>query len=235
MNMLYDKRPRCRPERRDELAPLYPNHVIPRAYAVWVRLKRTLAALAYFAQCLGRRPQVVPAQPSAPRLAAHAKGRRGIQDQRRRTGGQDAGIKLFGFGEADLSKSEPGCVIDQSQPGPFVRSALEARMNKPSIPLRDQGRQAIWQCPGAGAMTRARKQAHTSSATIRSIVASADFARGLDNATAAGPLRSAVCVGVIDTAGVSPVDRERLSRDPKKPGGPPSCPSGPLAPAAVPH
>jgi hypothetical protein len=33
---------------------LYPNHVIPRAYAVWVRLKRTLAALAYFAQCLGR-------------------------------------------------------------------------------------------------------------------------------------------------------------------------------------
>jgi hypothetical protein len=47
-------------------------------------------------------------------------------------------------------------------------------------------------------MTRARKQAHTRSATIRSI------ARGLDNATAAGPLRSAVCVGVIDTSGVSP-------------------------------
>src|SRR5262249_43298074 len=42
-------------EECDELAPLYPNHVIPRAYAVWVRLKRTLAALAYFAQCLGRR------------------------------------------------------------------------------------------------------------------------------------------------------------------------------------
>src|SRR5262249_51393936 len=43
-------------EQRDELAPLYPNHVIPRACAVWVRLKRTLAALAHFARCLGRRP-----------------------------------------------------------------------------------------------------------------------------------------------------------------------------------
>src|SRR5262245_48775881 len=43
-------------EQRDELAPLYPNHVIPRAYIVWVRLKRTLAALAYFAQCLGCHP-----------------------------------------------------------------------------------------------------------------------------------------------------------------------------------
>src|SRR5215472_8084813 len=41
-------------EQRDELAPLYPNHVIPRACAVWVRLKRTLAALAHFARCLGR-------------------------------------------------------------------------------------------------------------------------------------------------------------------------------------
>src|SRR5262249_55854641 len=41
-------------EQRYELAPLYPNHVIPRACAVWVRLKRTLAALAHFARCLGR-------------------------------------------------------------------------------------------------------------------------------------------------------------------------------------
>src|SRR5262249_32223067 len=41
-------------EQSDELAPLYPNHVIPRACAVWVRLKRTLAALAHFARCLGR-------------------------------------------------------------------------------------------------------------------------------------------------------------------------------------
>ena len=45
-----------RKEQRDELAPLYPNHVIPRAYAVWVRLKRTLASLAHFARCLGCRP-----------------------------------------------------------------------------------------------------------------------------------------------------------------------------------
>src|SRR5262245_51287607 len=43
-------------EPHDELAPLYPNHVIPRACAVWVRLKRSLAALAHFARCLGRRP-----------------------------------------------------------------------------------------------------------------------------------------------------------------------------------
>jgi hypothetical protein len=52
------ERPRCRrsAEQRDELAPLYPNHVIPRACAVWVRLKRTLAALAHFARCLGCRP-----------------------------------------------------------------------------------------------------------------------------------------------------------------------------------
>ena len=51
------KRPRRRAaEKRDERAPLYPNHAIPRACAVWVRLKRTLAALAHFARCLGRRP-----------------------------------------------------------------------------------------------------------------------------------------------------------------------------------
>jgi hypothetical protein len=48
----------CSAEKRYELAPLYPNHVIPRACAVWVHLKRTLAALAHFARCLGphRRP-----------------------------------------------------------------------------------------------------------------------------------------------------------------------------------
>ena len=57
-------------EQRDELAPLYPNHVIPRAYAVWVRLKRTLAALAYFAQCLGRRFLVVGAQHDRSRTRA---------------------------------------------------------------------------------------------------------------------------------------------------------------------
>ena len=66
------ERPRGRPaaEQRDELAPLYPNHVIPRAYAVWVRLKRTLAALAYFAQCLGRRFLVVGAQHDRSRTRA---------------------------------------------------------------------------------------------------------------------------------------------------------------------
>src|SRR5262249_5737008 len=47
--------------KRDELAPLYPNHVIPRACAVWVRLKRTLAALAHFPRCLGRRDDRRPA------------------------------------------------------------------------------------------------------------------------------------------------------------------------------
>src|SRR5262249_18230102 len=37
------ERPRDRraADGQDELAPLYPNHVIPRACAVWVRLKRT--------------------------------------------------------------------------------------------------------------------------------------------------------------------------------------------------
>src|SRR5262245_25591102 len=56
------ERPRRRrpTEQRDELAPLYPNHVIPRACAVWVRLKRTLAALAHFARCLGRRRPFPP-------------------------------------------------------------------------------------------------------------------------------------------------------------------------------
>jgi hypothetical protein len=57
-------------EQRDELAPLYPNHVIPRACTVWVRLKRTLAALAYFAQCLGRRFLVVGAQHDRSRTRA---------------------------------------------------------------------------------------------------------------------------------------------------------------------
>ena len=52
------ERPRSRraAEQRDELAPLYPNHVNPRAYAVRVRLKRALASLAHFARCLGCRP-----------------------------------------------------------------------------------------------------------------------------------------------------------------------------------
>ena len=56
------ERPRGRraAEQRDELAPLYPNHVIPRAYAVWVRLKRTLEALAHFARCLGRHRPLPP-------------------------------------------------------------------------------------------------------------------------------------------------------------------------------
>src|SRR5262249_38919908 len=47
-------RRRCAAEKRDEIAPLYPNHVMPRACAVWVPLQRTFAPLADFARCLGR-------------------------------------------------------------------------------------------------------------------------------------------------------------------------------------
>jgi hypothetical protein len=55
------QRPRRRaPEQCDELAAFYPDHVNPRAYVVKVRLKRSLASLAYFVWCQTAKTRRLP-------------------------------------------------------------------------------------------------------------------------------------------------------------------------------
>src|SRR5262249_32032722 len=125
-------------EQRDELAPLYPNHVIPRACAVWVRLKRTLAALAHFARCLGRLLAV-----GARHERATVRDLRPVGAGRRQPAG-DAAASSWPAVAVGFVR-----VLDQGHPGP-----LHAREGMPADRRRAAARRAALDLQGMGRETR---------------------------------------------------------------------------------